>query len=121
MSSPAGTPPIIFTHGPGRGPGTQVQANPVVGTPQTGPAPTGSKPYEKIDHTVAGPKPHIDYRPGAVDGTPVSVGDVHDFHDDPTRPSPTVDIGGLGGDNHPRIDQGIQDVIEPGSSGLSHH
>jgi hypothetical protein len=44
-------------------------------------------PYERIDH-------HID----AVGK--VSIGDIHNISDDPTRPASDADIGGLFGGGH---------------------
>ena len=77
-SSPPGTPPIV-KQGPRRGPGPNVPANPVPGSPQaTNPMPTGSPPVEQIDHTVAGLKPRIQHQSGAADGTPeVSIADIN--------------------------------------------
>jgi hypothetical protein len=83
---------------------------------ETSPAATGSKPHEKIDHTV-GPYPRIDYAPGTVsDPPPLSVGDVHDFHASPATtidPGSTADIGDLG-----PVDQGIEPIIPEGPSGV---
>ncbi len=104
MSSPHDTP-FIVVHDGGRGPGTNVGANPVLGT---GTMPTsGSTPSEGIDHHTVGPKPRIHYQPGTVDETPdLSIGNVHTFNDDPTRPPSTAPIGGLG----PSASQGIQPI-----------
>jgi hypothetical protein len=47
---------------------------------------------------------------------PVSIGDVHDINDDPTRPASTADLGDL----FPTIDQGIESIdgIGEGPSGI---
>ncbi len=118
MSSPHDTPFTVTHDGRGRGPSTNVPANPVLNTPQAGPgpAPTGGG---GIDHSVHGPKPHIEYQPGTVSDPPqLDLGDLHSPLASPAvnidAPS-TADVGGLAGPV-----QGIQSVdgIGEGPSGI---
>ncbi len=74
MSSPHDAP-LTFVHG--RGPGANVPANPVLGTPQaeTSPGPDGET-QETIDHTVTVGKPRLPAADPIAANGPVSGADI---------------------------------------------